>query len=209
MYVDCGDLSGCSSVTCSQPVHCSLVMVSTQVVKASTGKFSPLRQWCHMEFYECIAGQELSYEEVQPTGSRYDDMVAVFGKTFQEELAQLKYFMVGCGALGCEFLKNFAMMGVACGQDGSITVTDDDIIERSNLTRQFLFRNRDVGRSKSAVAARAVKAMNPDISLVVHQVRTSPFLSNVVGTTHAGHDTHPEGVFSLLTPLATTLDSPE
>ncbi|XP_065199180.1 uncharacterized protein LOC135830891 isoform X2 [Sycon ciliatum] len=146
-------------------------IVGQEVVKASTGKFSPLRQWCHMEFYECLAGQELSYEEVQPTGSRYDDMVAVFGKTFQEELAQLKYFMVGCGALGCEFLKNFAMMGVACGLDGSITVTDDDIIERSNLTRQFLFRNRDVGRSKSAVAARAVKAMNPDISLAVHQDR--------------------------------------
>lgn len=48
--------------------------------------------------------------------------------------------MVGCGALGCEYLKNFALMGVACGPKGLITVTDNDNIELSNLNRQFLFR---------------------------------------------------------------------
>lgn len=36
---------------------------------------------------------------------------------------------VGCGALGCEFLKNFALIGLACGEDGMITVTDNDRIE--------------------------------------------------------------------------------
>ena len=40
------------------------------------------------------------------------------------------------GALGCEFLKDLALMGVACGQAGHLTVTDDDVIEKSNLTRQ-------------------------------------------------------------------------
>lgn len=36
---------------------------------------------------------------------------------------------VGCGALGCEFLKNFALVGLACGEKGMITVTDNDRIE--------------------------------------------------------------------------------
>ncbi|CAM9875743.1 unnamed protein product, partial [Sphacelaria rigidula] len=36
---------------------------------------------------------------------------------------------VGCGALGCEFLKNFALCGLACGEEGLITVTDNDRIE--------------------------------------------------------------------------------
>ena len=40
------------------------------------------------------------------------------------------------GALGCEFLKDLALMGVACGGAGHLTVTDDDVIEKSNLTRQ-------------------------------------------------------------------------
>ena len=54
---------------------------------------------------------------------------------------------VGAGAIGCEMLKNWAMMGVAAsaaGTDGKITVTDMDRIERSNLNRQFLFRPNDI-----------------------------------------------------------------
>lgn len=61
--------------------------------------------------------------------------------------------MVGAGALGCEFLKNFAMTGLGCGKDGKVTVTDDDSIEISNLNRQFLFRKENVGCYKSEVAA--------------------------------------------------------
>lgn len=46
--------------------------------------------------------------------------------------------------MGCELLKNFAMIGLGCGERGAVTVTDMDIIEKSNLNRQFLFRPRDV-----------------------------------------------------------------
>lgn len=61
--------------------------------------------------------------------------------------------MVGAGAIGCELLKNFAMMGVGA-DGGQITVTDMDLIEKSNLNRQFLFRPHDVQRAKSATAAK-------------------------------------------------------
>ena len=49
---------------------------------------------------------------------------------------------MGAGAIGCELLKNWAMMGV--GVEGKVIVTDMDIIEKSNLNRQFLFRPWDV-----------------------------------------------------------------
>jgi ubiquitin-activating enzyme E1 len=42
--------------------------------------------------------------------------------------------LVGCGALGCEFIKIFALMGISCG-NGKVTTTDDDCIETSNLNR--------------------------------------------------------------------------
>jgi ubiquitin-activating enzyme E1 len=48
--------------------------------------------------------------------------------------------MIGAGALGCEYLKAFALMGVGCGEGGAVHVTDNDHIEISNLNRQFLFR---------------------------------------------------------------------
>ena len=70
----------------------------------------------------------------------------MFGKSVQHKLESLKAFLVGAGALGCEFFKNFASMGVSTGDAGLVTVTDDDVIEKSNLSRQFLFRDWDIGR---------------------------------------------------------------
>jgi molybdopterin/thiamine biosynthesis adenylyltransferase len=43
--------------------------------------------------------------------------------------------MVGCGAIGCELLKNFAMINIGIDTAGSITITDPDHIESSNLNR--------------------------------------------------------------------------
>jgi ubiquitin-activating enzyme E1 len=43
--------------------------------------------------------------------------------------------MVGAGALGCEYVKAFALMGIACGDEGKIHCTDNDNIEVSNLNR--------------------------------------------------------------------------
>ena len=51
---------------------------------------------------------------------------------------------VGSGAIGCEHLKNFAMMGISSAGSGELVVTDMDTIEKSNLNRQFLFRPGDV-----------------------------------------------------------------
>lgn len=57
------------------------------------------------------------------------------------------------------------MMGLSCGDSGLVTVTDMDRIEKSNLNRQFLFRNVNVGQPKSATAAAAARVMNPDLKV--------------------------------------------
>ncbi|KNC80767.1 hypothetical protein SARC_06876, partial [Sphaeroforma arctica JP610] len=96
-------------------------------------------------------------------------MNAVIGGLAAQE--NLKVFLVGAGAIGCEMLKNWALMGVAAGKEGSITVTDMDTIEKSNLNRQFLFRQHDVSKFKSNTAAAAVQRMNPDINIIPSQDR--------------------------------------
>jgi len=69
--------------------------------------------------------------------------------------------MVGSGAIGCELLKNFAMLEIGAGENGNIVVTDPDHIENSNLNRQFLFREKHIRKPKSATAIAAVCQMNP------------------------------------------------
>lgn len=116
--------------------------VAQEVMKACSGKFMPIKQWFYFDARECLPEDTsaLTEESCQPTGSRYDGQVAVFGKDFQEKITKQKYMVVGAGAIGCELLKNFAMMGLGASPEGKIFVTDMDHIERSNLNRQFLFR---------------------------------------------------------------------
>lgn len=63
----------------------------------------------------------------------------------QRKLNDVNTFLVGAGALGCEFIKAFALMGVGCSEEGKVYVTDNDNIEVSNLNRQFLFRKSNIG----------------------------------------------------------------
>lgn len=148
-----------------------------EVLKACSGKFMPINQWFYFDATECLPSDETLLpreENAQPTNSRYDGQVAVFGQEYQTKLSNQNYFLVGAGAIGCEHLKHFAMLGVGTGASGKIYVTDMDIIEKSNLNRQFLFRPKDVGFSKASVAAAVTKKMNPQINVISHENRVGP-----------------------------------
>ena len=79
--------------------------------------------------------------------------------------------MVGAGALGCEYIKNFALMGISC-KKGKITITDNDNISLSNLNRQFLFHKNDVkeNTSKSFCAKREALKINKDMNIKDYQL---------------------------------------
>jgi ubiquitin-activating enzyme E1 len=139
-------------------------LAAQEVLKAVSGKFHPITQWLYFDSLESLPSNFKRSEELcAPLNSRYDGQIAVFGKEFQEKLANTNEFLVGAGAIGCEMLKNWAMIGLATGSKGKISVADMDSIEKSNLNRQFLFRPKDVGNMKSDTAAAAVQAMNPDL----------------------------------------------
>ncbi|CCT65076.1 probable ubiquitin-protein ligase (E1-like (ubiquitin-activating) enzym) [Fusarium fujikuroi IMI 58289] len=157
-------------------------IVAQEVLKAVSGKFQPINQWMYFDSLESLpTSTKRSAELCKPIGSRYDGQIAVFGTEFQDKIANLKQFLVGAGAIGCEMLKNWAMIGLGTGPEGKIWVTDMDSIERSNLNRQFLFRADDVGQMKSDRAALAVQRMNPDLQghMVTLKERVSPETENV------------------------------
>lgn len=140
-------------------------LIAQEVLKNVSSKFGPVIQWLYFDSLESLPDSKdfpRTEETTSPQQSRYDGQIAVFGKDFQNKIANLKVFLVGSGAIGCEMLKNWAMMGLGLGSNGKIIVTDMDSIEKSNLNRQFLFRPKDVGKNKSEVAAAAVAVMNSD-----------------------------------------------
>jgi len=155
-------------------------IAAQEVMKACSGKFMPIVQWFYFDALECIpADLKLTEKDCKPRKCRYDGQIAVFGDKFQETLGNLKYFLVGAGAIGCEMLKNWAMIGLAAGANGQAWVTDMDTIERSNLNRQFLFRPENVGKTKSSTAANACRQMNPKFNIIPQENRVGPDTENV------------------------------
>lgn len=153
--------------------------MAQEVLKACSGKFTPIHQFWYFDAIECLPENDLTEEECKPLGTRYDKQIAIFGDKIQEKLSNLRFFIVGAGAIGCEHLKNFAMMGIGSGKKGEVIITDMDLIEKSNLNRQFLFRPHDVQNSKAQTAAAAIRAMNKDINITAHENRVGQETENV------------------------------
>ena len=157
-----------------------------EVMKACSGKFTPIQQYMYFDCRECLPEKpSLNSSDFQVSDDdgdlrRYKSQIAVFGKAFQLNMAASKYFVVGAGALGCEYLKNMAMMGLCSrAHGGKLVITDMDTIEKSNLNRQFLFRQHDVQRCKSTVAAAAALKMNPHMCVEAHTNRVGPDTESV------------------------------
>ena len=152
-------------------------IVAQEAVKL-TGKYSPIRPWFYYENYSFVLPEEDNIQRTVIENSRYRDQIALIGQEAHNKLENLHIFMVGAGALGCEYMKQFALMGIGCGK-GKVEVTDDDNIEISNLNRQFLFRKDHVGKSKAQTSALVAQSMNPSFNAIAHKGRVSPENENI------------------------------
>ncbi|CAD8207678.1 unnamed protein product [Paramecium octaurelia] len=142
--------------------------VSQEIIKALTNKFTPINQAYYFDCIEVLPfeiwdekgdqqAQIQAVDQFQLTGK--DALTLLLGEDVYQRVKSTNLFMVGCGAIGCELLKNFAMINLSI--EGQITITDPDHIETSNLNRQFLFREKHIHKPKSQTAAAAAIQINP------------------------------------------------
>jgi len=110
-------------------------IVASETIKLITNKYTPISQF-------------FDWEEDGINGS------------YKEKITDSEWLVVGSGAIGCELLKNLAYLNVK-----KIKITDPDTIEKSNLSRQFLFRSSDIGKLKSEVASNKIKQMKPSVEI--------------------------------------------
>lgn len=107
-------------------------------------------------------------------------MLPSFELQGQEKLSAAKVLVIGVGGLGCAALPYLAGSGI-----GTLTLVDGDFIDRSNLQRQILFRESDVGQPKAQVAAAALRQLNSEINIVaITEFADEPLLPLLV----AQHD---------------------
>jgi adenylyltransferase/sulfurtransferase len=90
------------------------------------------------------------------------------GPAGQRALLDSKVLCIGAGGLGSPVIQYLAAAGV-----GTLGVADDDVVERSNLQRQVIHGDADVGRPKVDSAREFVERQNPDVAVRTHETRVT------------------------------------
>jgi molybdopterin-synthase adenylyltransferase len=96
---------------------------------------------------------------------RYKRQMMLFGDEGQERLKKAHIFIAGAGGLGSPVSLYLAVAGI-----GTITIVDMDTVDQTNLNRQILHTDRDIGKKKTASAEEKLTAINPDIT--IHAIDT-------------------------------------
>ena len=88
-------------------------------------------------------------------------ILPAFGGAGQTKLKAAHVAIVGAGGIGCPAITYMTVAGV-----GQLTIIDHDVVELSNLQRQPLFTDADIGARKAEVAADAARRINPHVTAV-------------------------------------------
>ena len=121
---------------------------------------------------------ELTIDEVR----RYSRHLIIpdVGMTGQKRMKNAKVLVIGAGGLGSPALLYLAAAGV-----GTLGIIDFDTVDESNLQRQVIHGQSDIGKSKAVSAAESVAEINPLVKVIVHEERLEN--DNVLGI-FAGYD---------------------
>ncbi len=135
------------------------IYINGKNAKFSDGMNTPLNDGDEVYILPAVAGgSELSAKELDRFSRQV--MLEEIGYTGQLKLKNSKVCIVGVGGLGNPIISRLTAMGV-----GTLRIVDRDVIELSNLHRQTMFDESDVGQVKVEVAAKKLKKLNADCKI--------------------------------------------
>jgi molybdopterin/thiamine biosynthesis adenylyltransferase len=92
----------------------------------------------------------------------------------QSKISKATVFLAGIGALGCVVTMILTMMGI-----GKLVLVDFDTVELSNLNRQWLFHDEDIGKSKALAAKDRLKVLNPSVDVIAFNQKIEDIPENI------------------------------
>ncbi len=136
------------------------IYINGKNAKFSSGMDTPLKDGDEVYILPAVAGGsgELSSKELDRFSRQV--MLEEIGYQGQLKLKNSKVCVVGVGGLGNPITSRLVSMGI-----GSLRIVDRDVIELSNLHRQTMFNEDDVGQIKVEVAAKKLQKLNPDCKI--------------------------------------------
>ena len=136
------------------------IYINGKNAKFSDGMNTVLKDGDEVYILPAVAGgsEELSAKELDRFSRQV--MLEEIGYNGQLKLKNAKVCVVGTGGLGNPIISRLAAMGI-----GTLRIVDRDVIELSNLHRQTMFDEDDVGQVKVEVAAKKLQKLNPDCKI--------------------------------------------
>jgi adenylyltransferase/sulfurtransferase len=147
------------------PQHIN-IYVNSQEIGALNGDQTALSQGDQVAIIPAIAGGQDGLALTPEQVTRYSRHIIMnqVGPTGQRKIMGAKVLIVGAGGLGSPVALYLALAGV-----GTIGIVDFDTVDLSNLQRQILHQNDDIGRPKVVSARETLNAYNPDVKVITHE----------------------------------------
>jgi len=139
------------------------IYINSQEIHSLQGKATPVNDGDEMAVIPAIAGGQVALTPDQVNRYSRHIIMPQVGPVGQRKLMETKVLIVGAGGLGGPAALYLTLAGV-----GTIGIVDFDVVDLSNLQRQVLHQNDDVGKKKTESAKETLNAYNPDVNIVIH-----------------------------------------
>jgi len=139
------------------------IYVNNHEIQSLQGKDTPVNDGDEMAVIPAIAGGAVVLTPDQVNRYSRHIIMPQVGPSGQRKLMETRVLIVGAGGLGGPAALYLALAGI-----GTIGIVDFDVVDLSNLQRQVLHQNDDVGKAKTQSAKETLLAYNPDVNVVIH-----------------------------------------